>query len=88
MVDDSNADDDAPISLSDEGGDPPFEIGDVVALDPVYFDEDDPALDRRGRVGDVQPAGRGWRAWVSWNDGDQTWVPANQLVDADVDADH
>ena len=83
MVDNSDDYDDGPIYLSDANDDAPFDIGDVVALDPRYFDEDDPALDGEGEVVELEPSGRGWEVLVAWYDGERTWTPANQLVDGD-----
>ncbi|MET8151810.1 hypothetical protein ACIBSW_16770 [Actinoplanes sp. NPDC049668] len=83
MVDYSDDDDDGPIDLSHAADDEPFDIGDIVALDPRYYDQDDPALEWEGEVLDLRASGRGWQVLVDWEFNDRTWMPHNRLIDAD-----
>ncbi|NMO57746.1 hypothetical protein HH310_42110 [Actinoplanes sp. TBRC 11911] len=83
MGDNSDDYDDGPGYVCDAVGDPPFDVGDIVALDPLYHDGDDPELDLEGEVVDLKSSGRGWQVLVAWQDDDRTWVPDTRLVDAE-----
>jgi hypothetical protein len=82
MADVSNADDDSFLRDYDDGGGPPFAIGDLVAPDPAVLAEDDPSASRRGRVLELRRTDHGWKILVEWVIGDPQWDPANRLVAA------
>ena len=79
MGDESTADYDSFRSDSD-AGEPPFEIEDLVALDPAFLDEDDPDSELEGRVVELRAAERGWRVRVMWPEGGDQWLPSTRLV--------
>lgn len=78
MVDESIADDDGFLSGSDD--EPPFDIDDLVALDPAFLDDNDPANDLEGYVVELRPAERGWYVLVEWSAGADEWLPSTRLV--------
>ncbi|NMO57757.1 hypothetical protein HH310_42170 [Actinoplanes sp. TBRC 11911] len=80
MVDESIADDDGSLFGSGDDGEPPFDIHDLVALDPDFLDEDDPDADLEGYVVELRPAERGWNVRVEWAEGGGEWLPSTRLV--------